>query len=105
MLLVNADLRARPDTRTAMAKKKLASKQSAVPKKPLDTARLMDRCRAGSQSAAHEVFGHYLARLTALARTRISPRLASRFDADDVVMSAYRSFFVGLRDGDFSVTG
>jgi tRNA A-37 threonylcarbamoyl transferase component Bud32/DNA-directed RNA polymerase specialized sigma24 family protein len=42
-------------------------------------------------------------RLTRLARVRLSAKLAARLDADDVVMSAYRSFFVGARDGRFSL--
>jgi RNA polymerase sigma factor (sigma-70 family) len=42
-------------------------------------------------------------RLTALARSRVSRKLAARFDADDVVMSAYRSFFISLRDRGFSI--
>jgi eukaryotic-like serine/threonine-protein kinase len=70
---------------------------------PLETTRLLDDCRIGNEAAAREVFDRYLVRLTALARSRISPKLAARFDADDVVMSAYRSFFVGLRDDAFVV--
>src|SRR5262245_42676912 len=70
---------------------------------PLETARLIDGCRSRSEAAAREVFDRYLVRLTALARARISPKLAARFDADDVVMSAYRSFFVGLREDAFVV--
>src|SRR5262252_1081762 len=65
---------------------------------PLETARLLDGCRRGDEAASRELFDRYLARLTALARTRISPKLDTRFDADDVVMSAYRSFFVGLKN-------
>lgn len=65
---------------------------------PLETARLLDGCRCGDEAASRQLFDRYLVRLTALARTRISPKLATRFDADDVVMSAYRSFFVGLRN-------
>jgi DNA-directed RNA polymerase specialized sigma24 family protein len=39
-----------------------------------------------------------------LARARIAPRIARRFDAEDVVLSAYRSFFVRARNGQFSLT-
>jgi RNA polymerase sigma factor (sigma-70 family) len=42
-------------------------------------------------------------RLTLLARTRLSARLATRIDPEDVVMSAWRSFFLGARNGRFAL--
>jgi len=63
--------------------------------------RLLDRLQAGDERAADEVFHRYVDRLTALARSRLSQRLAARLDADDVVMSAYRSFFVRAKQGAF----
>ena len=68
------------------------------------TAELLEKCRCGDQAAAAAIFTRYVDRLTALARTRLSPRLAARLDADDIVMSAYRSFFVGLNERGFSAT-
>ena len=63
-----------------------------------DTAlRLLEQWRAGSQEAARQLFHLYVGRLTALARSRLSPKLARRFDAEDVVQSAYRSFFAAAR--------
>jgi len=53
----------------------------------------------GDQQAAGELFNRYVARLIALARSKLSPGLARRLDADDVVQSACRSFFVRVRDG------
>jgi RNA polymerase sigma factor (sigma-70 family) len=67
------------------------------------SARLLTGYQAGDQRAADAIFNRYLERLTRLARTRLSPRLASRTDPDDVVMSAWRSFFVGARAGQFSL--
>jgi len=65
------------------------------------SAELLSRFERGSESAAEELFGRYFARLTLLARSRLSPRLAARTDPEDVVLSAYRSFFVGASDGRF----
>jgi len=59
------------------------------------------RYRSGEDRAATEIFDRYLRRLIELARKRISPRLAQRIDPEDVVQSAYRSFFVHARAGDF----
>src|SRR5262245_31380615 len=56
--------------------------------------------RGGDESAAEELFRRYCGRLTALARSRLSQALAARVDAEDVVQSAYRSFFRLARGGD-----
>jgi RNA polymerase sigma factor (sigma-70 family) len=68
-----------------------------------EIADLIEKCRQGDAAAEEQVFSRYVNRLTALARSRLSRKLAARFDADDVVMSAYRSFFVGLRDRGFAI--
>lgn len=67
------------------------------------SAQLLARYRAGEAAAADEIFQRYLERLTKLARARLSQRLASRTDADDVVQSAWRSFFVGAREDRFAL--
>jgi RNA polymerase sigma factor (sigma-70 family) len=64
---------------------------------------LLDQVRAGDGRAAEELFGRYMERLTRLARVRLSRRLASRTDPEDVVLSAWRSFFVGAAAGRFSL--
>jgi RNA polymerase sigma factor (sigma-70 family) len=69
----------------------------------ITSAELLAGCQTGDQAAAEAVFGRYMQRLTLLARTRLSSRLASRTDPEDVVMSAWRSFFVGARDGRYSL--
>jgi RNA polymerase sigma-70 factor (ECF subfamily) len=53
----------------------------------------------GDQAAAAELFESYAARLITLVRAHLSEKMARRFDAEDVVQSAFRSFFVGTREG------
>jgi RNA polymerase sigma-70 factor (ECF subfamily) len=60
---------------------------------------LLTRWRQGDEAAATELFNRYGQRLIALARKRVAVNLVSRFDPEDVVQSAYRSFFAGARDG------
>jgi RNA polymerase sigma factor (sigma-70 family) len=67
------------------------------------SAELLQRYRDGDASAAGELYSRYAKRLLALAKTRLSARLARRVDAEDVVQSAYRSFFVRAREGQFTV--
>ena len=58
------------------------------------TVELLARWREGDQQAEEELFSRYTTQLVALARSRLSPKLAGRVDAEDVVQSAYRSFFL-----------
>jgi RNA polymerase sigma factor (sigma-70 family) len=60
---------------------------------------LLQRWRDGDPQAASDLFHLYGERLMALARSRISEKLARRLDPEDVVQSACRSFFGGARDG------
>jgi DNA-directed RNA polymerase specialized sigma24 family protein len=62
---------------------------------------LLERVRAGDEQAAEVVFCRYFKRLTLLARSRLSARLARRTDPEDIVLSVYRSFFVEARAGRF----
>jgi RNA polymerase sigma factor (sigma-70 family) len=59
--------------------------------------------RAGDQKAAEELYRSYASRLIALARSRLSAKLAQRIDPEDVVQSAYRSFFADSRDGRYEL--
>jgi RNA polymerase sigma-70 factor (ECF subfamily) len=68
-----------------------------------DSIDLVARYREGDEQAAEALFHRYVGRLTALAQKRLSDRLARRVDADDIVQSAYRSFFIKARDGGFSL--
>ena len=69
----------------------------------LDTIELFARYRQGDQHAATALFERYLLRLTALARARLAAKLAARVDPEDIIQSAYRSFFIGAREGRFSI--
>ncbi|MBI3468610.1 MAG: hypothetical protein HY000_36880, partial [Planctomycetes bacterium] len=67
-----------------------------------DSGELLRRYAHGDERAAEEIFQRYVSRLVRLARSRLSTKLAARLDAEDVVMSAYRSFFVRARRGQFT---
>jgi RNA polymerase sigma-70 factor (ECF subfamily) len=59
---------------------------------------LVTRWKEGDENAARELFYRYSERLIALVRSRLSDKLASRLDPEDVVQSVYRSFFSDARD-------
>ncbi len=59
--------------------------------------------RCGDEKLAKEIFDQYLDRLVGMARKRISQRLASRIDAEDIVQSVFRTFFVRARQGQFEI--
>jgi DNA-directed RNA polymerase specialized sigma24 family protein len=71
-----------------------------MPASPEEQA-LIDLCFKGDQDAARRIVERYLDRLLHLARTRISQRLASRVDPEDIVQSVFRTFFVRLKEGRF----
>lgn len=58
-----------------------------------ESQRLIDQVRGGDSAAATELFDRYVLRLLALVRSHLSRKLSARVDPDDVVQSAYRSFF------------
>lgn len=60
----------------------------------LNSQELLQMYQAGQSEAATAIFDRYVARLIALARSRIGSKLGRRVDAEDIVQSAYRSFFV-----------
>jgi RNA polymerase sigma-70 factor (ECF subfamily) len=64
---------------------------------------LVARWRDGDQLAANELFRRYAEQLIALARSRLSGKFSQRVDPEDVVQSAYRSFFHGTRDGRYDI--
>ena len=72
---------------------------------PEDSRELLERYQRGDATAADVIFDRYTNRLLALARSRLSPKLARRVDADDVVQSTYRSFFAHAREGEFVAAG
>ena len=58
-----------------------------------DSVRLLTRWKDGDEAAAGELFERYVNRLVGLARTKLSDRMQRRVEPEDVVQSAYRSFF------------
>ena len=65
------------------------------------SAELLERYRQGDVHAADELFARYVERLTTMVQWQIAPRLRRRLDPEDAVHSAYRSFFVKARQGEF----
>lgn len=65
---------------------------------------LVSRLRQGEHAAASEVFLRYTHRLLGLARKHLDARLAAKVEPEDIVQSAYKSFFQRHQDGDFQIT-
>ena len=65
------------------------------------SSRLLTRLVANDPTAAREIHDRYLLRLLGLARRHLSSRLSSRVDPEDVVQSAYRSFYFRAAEGRF----
>ncbi|MCI0704975.1 MAG: sigma-70 family RNA polymerase sigma factor [Planctomycetia bacterium] len=63
---------------------------------------LVSNFKAGSESAAQELFDRYCEQLMRLAKRRIGQRMVSRVDPEDVLQSAFRTFFNRLRNDEFS---
>ncbi len=60
---------------------------------------LVARLRARDGGAASEVFDRYARRLIGLARAHLGGRLRGKVEAEDVVQSALKSFFLRAGDG------
>jgi RNA polymerase sigma-70 factor (ECF subfamily) len=68
-------------------------------------ADFLTRLRAGDDAAARELFERFARRLVALARHRFADGLRHKVDPEDVVQSAYKSFFLRYADGNLDVCG
>jgi RNA polymerase sigma-70 factor (ECF subfamily) len=68
-----------------------------------DAQELVRRARSGDQAAAAELFNRFSRRLVLLASSRLDRLVRGRVDPEDVVQSAYRSFFARLADGQFAL--
>lgn len=66
-------------------------------------ADLLKRWRGGDEEAAEEIVRRHADDLLAVVRRRMSAALNRRLDAEDVVQSALRSFFVAVRAGRFTI--
>lgn len=67
----------------------------------LSSRELLRRYQHGEGDAATAIFDRYVRRLIALARQRIGSKLRRRIDPEDVVQSAYRSFFRRAEDNEY----
>jgi RNA polymerase sigma-70 factor, ECF subfamily len=70
---------------------------------PAEFAAIMERLRHGDQSAARDVFQRFAQRLIALARSRLDARLQQKVGPEDIVQSAFKSFFVRQAAGQFDL--
>src|SRR5438105_4475314 len=66
---------------------------------PDSFADFLNRLRAHDDAAAHELFRRFAHQLLALARRRINAGLRHKVDPEDVVQSAYKSFFHRYGEG------
>jgi len=64
---------------------------------------LVTRYQSGDEEAARLLFDRYVRRLLAFARRRLSPKLAPRLDPEDIIQSAYQSFFVRARKNEYTI--
>lgn len=66
---------------------------------------LMQRLRDRDPDAEAEVFQRYARRLVGLAASRLPDHMRAKFDAEDVVQSAFNSFFQRQAAGQFELDG
>jgi RNA polymerase sigma-70 factor (ECF subfamily) len=70
---------------------------------PAVNEELLARLRKGDQAAAAMVHEQFAARLVALARSRLDPRIRQKVDPEDVVQSVFSSFFARHADDQFQL--
>ena len=68
-------------------------------------ADLMARLRAGEPDAAREVFERFADRLIALAHRHLDRLVRAKTDAEDVMLSALKSFLLRAAAGRFELSG
>jgi RNA polymerase sigma-70 factor (ECF subfamily) len=66
-------------------------------------ADVMVRLRGGDEAAAREVFERFVRKLVKLARHQFDAVLRRKVDPEDVVQSAYKSFFLRYGEGKLEV--
>jgi RNA polymerase sigma-70 factor (ECF subfamily) len=64
---------------------------------------LLDRLRRGDASAPDEIFRRFAYRLIGLARQRLDARVRQKVDPEDVVLSAFKSFFLRHAQQEFEL--
>ena len=70
---------------------------------PTSLTDLVRRHRQGDPEAARQLFAYYAHRLSRLAEHHLSRKLAGRLDGDDIVQSAFRTFFLRTARGEFQI--
>jgi RNA polymerase sigma-70 factor (ECF subfamily) len=68
-------------------------------------AEVMARLRAGDDDATAQVFRRFTHRLIALARAHLDGRLRQKVDPEDVLQSAFKSFFLRHAEGQLTLGG
>src|SRR5262249_13621273 len=66
-------------------------------------AEFLAKLHQGDDAAAREVFGRFTCQLLALALRHLDAGLRQRVDPEDVVQSAYKSFFLRYGGGNLDV--
>jgi RNA polymerase sigma-70 factor (ECF subfamily) len=66
---------------------------------------VMARLRVGDETAAREIFQRFVQKLVQLARRQFDAVLRRKVDPEDVVQSAYKSFFLRYGEGKLEVEG
>src|SRR5687768_17397928 len=79
------------------------AEETMDPETPAAGANAPERPKLSSDEAARELFARFTGRLIGLARTHLAGRLRHKVDPEDVVQSAYKSFFV--RYGEETLAG
>jgi RNA polymerase sigma-70 factor (ECF subfamily) len=65
----------------------------------------MGQLRGGDDAAARRLLARFAGRLIGLAQRRLDRKVRPKVEAEDVVQSAFRSFFLGHADGRFDLGG
>jgi RNA polymerase sigma-70 factor, ECF subfamily len=64
---------------------------------------LLERLKNGEQDAARQIFEQYARHLVRLARDHLDRSVRRKLDPEDVVQSAFKSFFARMRDAPFGL--
>ena len=67
------------------------------------TRNIFEQIERGDDDAAAIIFNRYVERLVLLARANLSNKMRQKVDAEDIVQSAFRSFFLRARQGRFTI--
>src|SRR3954451_9948908 len=78
-------------------------RERGVPPMPDSFAEFLNRLQARDDTAAQELFGRFTHQLIAHALRHIDAGLRHKVDPEDVVQSAYKSFFYRYGDGNLDV--